>query len=172
MEREGKDLLRDEPYESLYIPGLRFEPKIPHYYGDRVRKLFLLIAAIVLIFQPMLGGFQTPLFPFELLGSIILVILAALTTPTKQLIMVANAAAAGIGMFTYELTALSAYYAGDTSLFIAREAVAVAFLFALYFSIKTVRAMVLGIIGKRPVTGEFLRRDPEYRTRRITDADD
>lgn len=159
-------------HESLYFPGMRLEPTIPHYYGDVVRKFFLVNAAFLLIVEPFLVRATPWMVPFEIAGAVVLVIFAALTSPTKQFIMVGNAVAAAVGLVALEMIAFSSYLAGSVPLFFVREIPAVLFLLSLYYSVKTIRAMVLGIIGKRTVTGEFLRRDPKRYTRGLTDSGD
>ena len=141
------------------LPGIGLEPSIPHYYGDYVRQIFMLAGAAMLILAPFLINRSPELIPFEIAGAIILVCLAALTNPHKQLVMTANVIAAGAVVLMYEILALSAYAAGDTLIFIEREALAVLLLFALYFSVKTLRNMILGQTGKRDRVGDFIDSD-------------
>ena len=172
MDNSSYARTRRDLHESLYFPGLRLEPRIPHYYGDFVRKLFLFLAALILVIEPFLARSLPWILPFEIAGAVVLVFLAALTSPTKQMVMVANAFAAAIGMIGFEAIALYSFFSGSVPLFLAREIFAVMCLLALYFSVKTIRAMVLGIIGTRAVTGEFLKRDPRRYTRGLTDSGD
>ncbi len=162
---------------ELYVPFLNLGPKIPHYYGDAVRKIFLAVSAILLIFAPFFGGYTPWSLPFEILGAVILVCLAALTNPQNHAVMFANALAAGLGLVMFETVALYAYLEGDFLMFAMREALAILFLFALYFSIKTARAMTSGTIGRHTTTGEFLeeeytKEDKLAHIRRMTDSDD
>lgn len=141
--------------ENPYFPDLRPGPTIPHYYGDYVRQIFMVCAAAMLIFSPFLSRSLPVALPFEIGGAIIVAILGALTNPVRQVSLLANAIVAGVGVITYELLALNAFYSGAMIAFIEREALAVAFLFALYFSLKTVRNMVFHQIGKQSKFGEF-----------------
>jgi hypothetical protein len=135
--------------ESPYMPDLAPGPRIAHYYGDYVRQIFMGSAAMMLVFSPFLSRDFPAALPFEIGGALIIAVLGALTNPARQISMIANAVAAGVGVIVYELLALNAFYAGAMIAFIEREALAIAFLFALYFSLKTFRNMVFHMLGKR-----------------------
>ena len=141
----GLNVREENPYMPDLVPG----PRIPHYYGDYVRQIFMGCAAIMLVFSPFVSSDFPMALPFEIGGAIIIAILGALTNPTRQISMIANAMAAGVGVVVYELLALNAFYSGAMIAFIQREAIAIAFLFALYFSLKTFRNMQFRILGKR-----------------------
>lgn len=137
--------------------GAAFGPRLPHYYGDYVRRLFISAAALMLVLAPFLqGSLWLVTLPLDIIGALVLIILAALTHPKKELIMIANAAAAGIGLAASEVVALLAYGNGESLLFITREVLAFLFVLALYFSLKTLRAMRFQQVGKRELPGEFL----------------
>lgn len=135
--------------ENPYMPDLAPGPRIAHYYGDYVRQIFMGCAAVMLVFSPFVSSDFPMALPFEIGGAIIIAILGALTNPTRQISMIANAIAAGVGVVVYELLALNAFYSGAMIAFVQREAIAIAFLFALYFSLKTFRNMQFRILGKR-----------------------
>lgn len=142
--------------EGGYVPSLKPGPSIPHYYGDYVRQIFMVCGAAMLIFSPFLARGDFAVLPFEIGGAIVVAILGALTNPVKQLSLLANSIAAGVGVVVYELLALSEFYNEAYMAFIARETLAVAFLFALYFSLKTLRNMVFNRIGKKTTVGDFV----------------
>ncbi len=139
-----------------YFPTLNHGPALPHYYGDYVRQIFMLNAAIMLVISPFLAPALPSALVFEISGAILIAILGALTNPARKISMLANAAAAGIGIVTYELLALNSLSEGAQIAFVVREAIAVAFLFALYFSLKTLRNMIVQRIGKKNQFGEFV----------------
>ncbi|MFZ2887254.1 MAG: hypothetical protein WA021_05540, partial [Minisyncoccia bacterium] len=124
---------------------------------------------VMLVFAPFLASTMPMILPFEIGGALIIAILGALTNPKNQLSMLGNAVAAGIGVVIYELLALSLYADGHMLAFLERELLAVAFLFALYFSLKTLRNMMFDKIGKRDTFGEFIK--PATRSRRSGDGD-
>ncbi len=147
-----------EPGLNMYAP-MQTGPSVPHYYGDYVRQIFMLCAAIMLVVAPFLAGNSSALLPFEIGGAIIIAILGALTNPRNQISMLANAVAAGVGIVIYELLALSLYADGHMISFLVREMLAIAFLFALYFSLKTFRNMVFHMIGKRTSITSYYRKN-------------
>ena len=163
-EQEKDEIAVDDTY--YYLPTMQnLGPALPHYYGDYVRKLFLGAAALLLVFAPFLGGFLPLTLPFEIVGAVALVAFAALTSPKKQWVVAGDAVLSGAFMFVCEIIAIFAYLQDDMLMFFAREALAVIFLFAFYFSVKTLRAMILHQIGKREPPGEFLKPTPEERWR-------
>ena len=174
MRQFGNNHHKEQNDFDLYIPFLGGGPRIPHYYGDYVRKIFLAEATVLVIFAPLFGGVNPELLPLEVLAAVALVCFAALTTPKREWPMMVNTAISILGFVVYETLALTAYADGDLLMFLAREILAVGFLFTLYFSIKTVRAMMLGVMGKQTTTGEFLERDEEKldRIRAHTDSGD
>jgi|GEM_PF-1809766 len=150
---EETDFIRD----SGYLPPL-LGPSIPHYYGDYVRQLFVLAAGIIVVAIPFFASEHPIALPFELGGALTLIVLAALTNPHKQWVMMANVIAAGIGVALYEVFALWSYTAREFLVFIEREILVLILLIALYYSVKTLRAMFLGQTGRKNTVGEFLDR--------------
>lgn len=121
------------------------KPTIPHYYGDTVRNLFLVAAAILMAS----AALDEALFAFYLfLGIFVLlalVILAGLTSPLKRFSILADAILSGALLIFFEYSALightSIAHNGVDVAFMLRQILALIFLVALYFSIKTLRGM-------------------------------
>ncbi len=145
MDNDGGDYVRSNPVW----------PAVPHYYGDTIRQLFIVNAGLILIGAPFYADSLRAELPFEILGALILAGLAALVNPHKKSFLFANAVAAGVGLLFYETWALSQYETSTWTQFVLRELIAIIFLFAFYFSVKTVRAFVLHQIGKSERVGEF-----------------
>ena len=141
-------------YDGEYARGAYVE-LVPHYYGDYIRQLFNIAAPLMLITAPFYANNLTIELPFEIVGALVLVALAALTNPHKQTIVVADAVAAGLGLLVYGTWALLTYDNSSWLQFILREVIALLFLTAFYFSMKTVRAFALHQIGKHDEAGEF-----------------
>jgi len=128
---------------------------IEHYYGDYVRALFLGAAVLSAVAIPLFGDLL-PFGTFVQVGSaLLLVLLAGLTNPHSRVLMVYDVVVSGLGVFLLESAAISFYAADTAQLFAAREVAALALLFAFYFSIKTLRAMMLGKVGKMEKPWEF-----------------
>jgi hypothetical protein len=128
---------------------------VAHYYGDAVRQFFIVLAILILLGAPWYGSSLRIELPFEVIGALILVTLAALVNPHQKSIMVANAVVAGVGAVVYQMWALFGWEDGTVIQFVLREGIAILFLAAFYFSMKTVRAFLLHKIGKHDEVGEF-----------------
>lgn len=129
---------------AFYYPRWR---DIPHYYGDIVRMLFLAAAILMLVGAPFYTDDLKTQLPFIVIGAIVLVALAALTSPRSPLVMRLNAGAAGAGVVIYEIWALWGYGISTAIDFALRQIPAVIFIFAFYFALKTLRAMLMGMVG-------------------------
>ena len=140
--------------------GGGYYPKHPwlsvsHYYGDYVRQFLLGAAALMLFAAPFYGEFLRAELPFVVMGTLVLVALAAITNPWKKSIMTADAVASGTGLLIFETWAIYGYGESTALAFVLRQALALIFLVAFYFSVKTVRAMLLHQLGKRDTSEEF-----------------
>jgi len=116
-----------------------------HYYGDIVRFLFMLAAIIMLITLP----FLVDKLPTSVYVSIFIIlaigILAGITNPLQKWMSVLNGVISTAALFTFEYYAVSSLTnSGIKNLyFITNQILAIVFLFALYYSIKTIRAMYI-----------------------------
>jgi hypothetical protein len=128
---------------------------VPHYYGDHVRQLFIVAAALMLIAAPFYTDALRVQLPFIIIGALVLAAIAALANPLKQSVFIAGAIASGVGLVVYESWALFMYSESSWPEFVLREGIAIVFLIAFYFNMKTVRAFVLHRIGKYGEAGEF-----------------
>lgn len=128
---------------------------IQHYYGDHVRSLLIAVAVLSIVAIPFIGD----LLPFGALwqvgAAVILVLVAGLINPHSKLIMLCGAIITGMGVLLLELTVASSYASDSLILLVTREAAALALLFAFYFSVKTLRAMMQGKVGQTERPWEF-----------------
>lgn len=138
-----------------HVPGFGIWPSVPHYYGDYMRQLMLGGAVLMLIAAPFYGDLIRVELPFEVVGALVLVALAALTNPWKKSVITADAVVTGVWMSVYQVWALYGYENASALQFVLREALSILFLVAFYFSVKTMRAMILHQIGKRDTIDEF-----------------
>ena len=142
-------------------------PKIAHYYGDPIRILFVLTAALIILAIPMAGNLLPFGTLFEVAGAIILVMLAGFVHPHGRLTIILNVIVSAIGVILLETAAVSLYRSDSLWLFLIREVGAVMLLFALYFSVKTLRAMILHKIGRRDSSVEFGESEPQEQPENI-----
>ncbi len=129
----------------MYMDGKHpYSPEMMHYYGDIVRRLFLLGAAIMLLaypfFSAQIGGDPT----YSLIGMILLVMAAGITNPRQRWIALLNVLFAAIATFNFESHAITFWAPpAPRAIFIVDQILAVIFLVALYYAVKTLRGMYL-----------------------------
>lgn len=145
----------DEIESTNNVPWLYRWSKISHYYGDAVRQLFIAAAALMLLAAPFYTDELTVELPFIIVGIVALVCVAALTNPFKKGVISADAIASGVGLIIFEMWALLGYEESSTIQFVLREALAILFLFAFYFSTKTLRSMLLHTVGQHDSSRDF-----------------
>ena len=131
-------------------PSYAWWPSVAHYYGDVVRQMLLGASALLLITSPIYADNIRLEFPFEVIGVLVIVGFAALTNPRNRTISLCDAVIAGVGMVVYGGWPLMDYDMIALTVFVLRIAIALLFLFAFYFSMKTVRAFATHEIGESP----------------------
>lgn len=130
-------------------------PHISHYYGDQMRQLFISAAALMLVGSPFYADSLRVELPFILIGALALVALAALANPHNKNVFYLAAGMSGAGVVIYGMWALNNYESATFLQFIIRLIIALVFMVGFYFNMKTLRAFVLGKVGKREEVGEF-----------------
>lgn len=129
-------------YENMN-PGPRGR-RVPHYYGDIVRK-YLLFAGAMLLIAVLIDKELLSFYLFiGIFGVLVFTILAGLISPKVTSAIFTNAIISALMFLMFEYFAINAYLKSQTfldSIFILRQLLAVAFLVALYFSTKTLRGM-------------------------------
>ena len=115
--------------------------RILHYYGDTVRQLFVLAALVMVVSLP----FFTEEIGQPLIISLVAILLvgmaAGLTSPRHTWTATFNVFISIGGFLTFEDYAVDWYsrYGSTGSFFWTNQLLAVIFLLALYFSLKTFR---------------------------------
>ena len=115
-----------------------------HYYGDVVRALFLVAAVIIFLGIPLAHALPTPLLTVIIAATLLTTFFAGLTNPRQSWVALCDALIAAVGCLFFELIAIQAYSAAGTILnpaFYVLQVLAVDFLLAFYFSVKTVRGL-------------------------------
>jgi hypothetical protein len=138
-------------YTKIFYPQRAY---IPHYYGDIVRGLFITIALAILVSSALYSRAISAALLLPIVGSMVLITLAALTNPHSKAIMRLNAVASGVGVVVFEVWALTALSSGTLVGFVLFEATAILFVFAFYFSMKTLRSMLMNLLGKEEISDE------------------
>ena len=117
-----------------------------HYYGDVVRYLFLAAAIIMIITLPVFKNEVN----FPILGSVIAIavlgVAAGLSNPKQFASSAINLIISLLGFIIFFYTAVSSYQIGGTAdkLILTDIIISTIFIFAVYFSMKTFRAQLIG----------------------------
>ena len=116
-----------------------------HYYGDLVRKLFMAAAVVMLVSLPVFSKEIDTSLVLSLMGILLVSLAAGYMSPVSKTSAWFNVLIAAGGLFVFELAAVQAYVPtnGVTSFFLVNQALAVLFLFSLYFGVKTARGIRL-----------------------------
>ena len=139
--RKDELILEDAQKADINTPWVYQWSRVSHYYGDTVRQLLIIAAVFMLIAAPFYTNNLAVELPFIVFGVVALVSVAALTNPLKRSAISADTVVSGVGLVLFELWALQNYQTDPPFKFILREALAIIFLAALYFSTKTLRNM-------------------------------
>lgn len=129
-----------------FFDTLKIEKKLSlHYYGDMVRSLFMLAALVMLITLPFVNDLLPVSLPISILGILFLGIFAAITNPLQIWTTIFNVAISIIAFLIFEYYSIDAYYkfSFQSLLFWTNQILSIIFLFAIYYSIKTLRGMFL-----------------------------
>lgn len=114
-----------------------------HYYGDIIRILFFISAIIMLLTLPWLQTAIPVSIYISMLAIMVLLLIAGLTNPVQQYIAVINVVVSTSGLVIFEYFAATTYTTADTLFFLVNQTLAVLFLFAFYYAVKTLRGEVL-----------------------------
>lgn len=119
---------------------------VEHYYGDILRRLFFTGSITILVTFPFFYNILTYSRVFILGCAILLILLAGLTSPKQRLIMFLNAVISFLAIIFFEYHSIQFYISDIGSflkffLFTISYFLSINFLFAFYYSVKTLRGM-------------------------------
>ena len=116
-----------------------------HYYGYILRILYLTSAILMLLLLPFLTDYIPVSTYLALIIVLALGIVAGATNPAQKWVAILDTIIALGGVFIFGYYAIDSYitYSIVNLYFWANQIQAVLFLFALYFSVKTVRGFFL-----------------------------
>lgn len=124
-----------------------FSGEVPpkHYYGDSVRKLLLTASVVIVATLPWLYNQWPFTFYVWLVVAFGVVVFAGVTNPRLRLVSLFDFAIASIGFlfFGYEGIHAVETVGAASLLFFTAEVLMLIFLFDLYFTVKTIRGMLL-----------------------------
>lgn len=122
--------------------------KFPHYYGDTVRWLFMIAAIGMLLMLPAVNDIINIPAIVSVAGILILGFAAGFTNPKQLWDAGINTAISMIGFLLFETVAVWTYQQHLNTVqaewfFMANIGLGLLFLLALYFSVKTLRGLLL-----------------------------
>ena len=118
--------------------------KFPHYYGDISRLFFLLAGVVMLLGLPILN--QTVSVPayISILFVLSVVFIAGITNPAQRLLSVLDLIVALVGFIVFEYYSIKVFTADSIYfIYLINQAIAILFLLAFYFAVKTVRGFIV-----------------------------
>lgn len=121
---------------------------MPHYYGDIVRKLFLVNSVVTFVTVPLFAHMLThsPLIP--IVAAVVFGLLAALISPAQKIVIIVSMAVSAIATtsFIYLASNPAVYEHMDvhqTWLRLIYLFLGIQCFFAFYYSVKTIRGYLL-----------------------------
>ncbi len=135
---------QEQKFENIRSKNSQKELESLHYYGDKVRTIFIIAAIIIIVMAP----FFRDRIPFRehytVLGVMVLAMLAGLTNPKLRSIIVLDFIASIFSFLIFGTEALVTYsqYKGDT-FFWANLVLSVITIFGIYYSSKTLRGNLM-----------------------------
>ncbi len=135
----------DDLIKNIREKNMQKELQGIHYYGDRVRVLFLVISVSILIATPFFMD-KLPLpATYSVLGVLILSVLAGLTNPRSKKVIIMDFVISLLLVIVFGYQTMDSYRGFYPDLFfLSNLTLGVLSVFALYFSSKTVRGGTLG----------------------------
>ena len=120
-----------------------------------------------LIAAPFSSGFIHDAFLFDVIVALAIVAFAAITNPFQFWGLLGDAILCALVVILFEIDAFDNYQRGELVTFVMYEAIAVLFIIAFYFSLKTIRAFSLHQIGRRNTEDDFAaaphsKKDPKH----------
>lgn len=112
-----------------------------HYYGDIVRRLFLAGVFIWIAVLPFAETLNTKAIIIAVVGMLVFVVAAGLTSPVKYFTAILNIIISLVAVVAFEWWAVNLYapVSAGGFLFWIYQLLTINFLFALYYSVKTLR---------------------------------
>ena len=129
----------NEKIESIREKNESKSGSVPHYYGDIVRRLFLIAAVLMLITMPFFKDWI--FFPthISVLAVVILALASGFTAPRQTWVYALDLIVSVIGVLVFGFIAVEKSGVYPLNFIMDNLVLAVLFLVALYFSAKTIR---------------------------------
>ncbi len=119
--------------------------QLRHYYGNIVRVLFLVGALVMVIGLPVVKNYLTFPVLVSVVGILFLALCAGFTNPRLALSAYINTFLSCVAFVVFEYFAVVSFekYGAGSKFFVANLLLGLLFMFAVYFSVKTVRGLLV-----------------------------
>lgn len=135
-----------DPIEYMKQP---WPPPVPHYHGDTVRIFFLIGGVIILATLPFFKNLLQIGTGFLPVFVVLLALGGAIVNPFQRWIVIIDLIISASAVILFEYAAVIGFGEDLFFLSIVRQVLAIIFLYALYYSGRTLRAMFMHQIGKK-----------------------
>ncbi len=112
-----------------------------HYYGDTVRRIFLVIAIVMLVMAPFVQESILKPSSLNVIAIIVLVLVSGFMNPKQVWVKYISFFVSLLGLFLFGVEAIQNYQKSSWVFELLTIAIAILFLFAFYFSSKTLRGV-------------------------------
>ncbi|MBI1833548.1 MAG: hypothetical protein HYR90_01855 [Candidatus Andersenbacteria bacterium] len=147
-----------ESSRRKYAPPNAFQ----HYYGDTVRRLFVAAGIVILVALPFFNDvLPVPTF-ISLLALLVVNIVAGLTNPMQRWIMFFDVIVSILALLSFEYHAISRYNDIPLALFATDQLLTIIFFFALYYSVKSLRGLMVSDLMIKQRKREAQERQDKY----------
>lgn len=116
-----------------------------HYYGDSVRRLFLIGALVMAVSLPFISELIEGYVHFSLFIIILLGLVSGLISPKQRWVITLNLVISLVAVAVFEYYAVNVYstYSINSFFFWVNQVLSINFLLALYYNSKTFRGIIL-----------------------------
>lgn len=125
------------------------EESLKHYYGDKIRALFVIGGMLMAITYPIFNKLVEIPLPVAILGCILLAVFGGLMNPQQKWVIALSVLISVIAFGVFEYHAVTTYVGATykdnsyTLFFWVNQILAMIFFFAAYLSTKTFRGLIL-----------------------------
>lgn len=116
---------------------------LSHYYGDTVRKLFIVGGIIMLAALPFFNAYLPVPAYISLFAVVIVALVSGFTNPMQRMSAIGDIFVSLIACITFEYYAIQGYGTIPTLLFFVDQLLAIIFFIALYYSTKSYRGITV-----------------------------
>lgn len=130
--------------EHKWTLGSKHKDEVPHYFGHTIRRFFFFIAFVMLATLPFLKGELAVPIVYSVIAIIAVTFAAGYTNPHSRWVLIFDVAVAATGLMVFGFNAISGYSTYGMQglrevLFYTNQVLALSFLAAFYFSVKSLR---------------------------------